>query len=82
MLKREAPRRIVPRVFAEDGGGYARPAKCVCCGKVISRKDLSWQSLVSDPPGVIRPVHSRCAREHQLFVMAFWSERPEDAPTL
>jgi hypothetical protein len=82
MFKREAPPRIVPRVFAEDGGGYARPAKCVHCGKVISRKDLSWAWLASDPPSVIRPVHWRCAREHQLFVMAFWSERPEDAPSL
>lgn len=65
---------IVPRIFAEDGGGYGRRAKCVHCGKRIAQDDLVWGRLVNDPPSVSRPLHARCLREYQLFVLAFWSE--------
>lgn len=70
MPNREAPLRIVPRVFAEDGGGYARPAKCVHCGRVISKRTLAWGRMVSDPEGMRRPVHVECAREYSLFCRA------------
>jgi hypothetical protein len=82
MPKRGAPSRIVPRVFSEDGGGYSRPAICVHCGKRISRSTLAWGRLANDPPGVSRPVHARCMRHYQLFVLAFWSDRGEGTPTL
>lgn len=65
---------IVPRVFAGDGGGYTRDAKCVHCGERITRAALAWGRLTTDPPSLSRPVHASCLREYQLFVLAFWSE--------
>jgi hypothetical protein len=82
MPKREAPPGIVPRVFAEDCGGYSRPAKCVHCSKRITRGTLAWGRLANDPPSLSRPVHARCLYEYQLFVLAFWSDREEGTPTL
>lgn len=70
MPYREAPPRIVPRVFCDDGGGYSRPAKCVHCGRSISKRALAWGRLVSDPEGMSRPVHIECAREYSLFCRA------------
>lgn len=81
MSNAKRPPRIVPRVFAEDGGGYARPAKCVHCGNVIARATLAWGRLANDPPSMSRPVHERCLREYQQFVLALWSDRAEGAPT-
>jgi hypothetical protein len=70
MLKREAPSRTVPRVFAEDGGGYALPARCVHCGKRIARATLAWGRLRTDPEGLKRPAHLHCLREYDLFAAA------------
>jgi hypothetical protein len=70
MPNREAPSRIVPRVFAEDGGGYSRPALCCLCGQVIRKRDLCYSGLPSDPPCMNRPLHVRCQREFDLFVRA------------
>lgn len=81
MSNREAPPRIVPRVFAEDGGGYARPAKCFHCGQQITKDTLAWGRLVSDPSSIRRAVHALCLREYQMFVLAFWSDRGDVTPT-
>jgi hypothetical protein len=75
MSKRAAPPGIVPRVFAEDGVGYYQAAKCIHCGKRITADTLAWGRLANDPPSVSRPLHARCLREYQLFVLAFWSDR-------
>lgn len=69
MPYREAPHRMVPRVFADDGGGYARPAKCVHCGNVISKQTLAWGKMLGDPDGMRRPVHADCAVEYRLCCM-------------
>jgi hypothetical protein len=82
MPKREAPFRIVPRVFAEDGGGYARPARCVHCGLVITTGSLAWGSLVSDPQELKRPVHRGCKSEYEASVVAFNVEPDRGTPAL
>jgi hypothetical protein len=64
MPNREAHSRTVPRVFAEDGGGYGRPARCALCGAVIRRSRLAWVHLPSDPEGVRRPLHKACLSEY------------------
>jgi hypothetical protein len=61
---------IVPRVFAEDGGGYAVAAKCCLCGARIVKRDLCYGHLATDPPGLTRPLHVRCKREFELFTRA------------
>jgi hypothetical protein len=70
MPNREAPPGIVPRVFAEDGGGYCRPAKCCLCGHSIVQRDLCYGPLPTDPPGLKRPLHARCKVEFALFTWA------------
>jgi hypothetical protein len=70
MPNREAHSRIVPRVFAEDSGGYRLPAKCAHCKAVIAKADLAWGSATGDPPGFERPLHTRCEREYRLFAIA------------
>lgn len=70
MLDREAPPRVVPRVFAEDGGGYAVPAKCSLCGIRIAQRDLCYGRLPSDPSGLSRPLHAKCKREYEVFTLA------------
>lgn len=69
MSYRGAHSRIVPRVFAEDAGGYARPAKCVHCGEVIAKQTLAWGRLAFDPAELLRPVHRRCRDEYTRFVI-------------
>jgi hypothetical protein len=66
----ERPPGIVPRVFAEDGGGYYRTAKCCLCGERIARPNLCYGRLAGDPPGLSRPLHGRCKREFELFSRA------------
>lgn len=61
---------IVPRVFAEDGGGYAVAAKCCLCGIRIVQSDLCYGRLPTDPPGLTRPLHVRCKRQFELFTRA------------
>jgi hypothetical protein len=61
---------IVPRVFAEGGGGYAVAARCCLCGKRIVQRDLRYGRLPTDPPGLTRPLHVRCKREFELFTLA------------
>jgi hypothetical protein len=70
MPRRVAPPGIVPRVFAEDGGGYAVAAKCCLCGKRIVKRDLCYGRLENDPPGLTRPLHVRCKHEFELFTLA------------
>lgn len=74
--------RIVPRVFAEDGAGYARPAKCVLCGNSIRRTDLHWGRLPSDPGGLVRPLHTRCMQEYLTFSKALDLPFHDVTPTL
>jgi hypothetical protein len=61
---------IVPLVFAEDSGGYCRPAKCCLCGHRIAQRDLCYGRLPTDPPGLTRPLHARCKCEFELFTRA------------
>jgi hypothetical protein len=61
---------IVPRVFAEDGAGYAQAARCCLCGIRIVQRDLCYGRLPTDPPGLTRPLHVRCRREFELFTRA------------
>jgi hypothetical protein len=61
---------IVPRVFAEDGGGYAVAAKCCLCGARIVQCDLCYGRLATDPPDLTRPFHVRCRRDFELFTRA------------
>lgn len=61
---------IVPLVFAEDGGGYAVPAKCSLCGIRIAQRDLCYGRLPSDPAGLSRPLHAKCKREYEVFTLA------------
>jgi hypothetical protein len=70
MSKGVAPPGIVPRVFAEDGGGYAVAAKCPLCGERITRRTLSYGRLATDPRGLNRPLHRQCRREFELFTRA------------
>jgi hypothetical protein len=70
MPKREAPSEIVPRVFAEDGCGYAVAVKCCLCGNRIVQHDLCYGRLATDPPGLTRPLHVRCKREFALFTQS------------
>lgn len=70
MKSGDAPPGIVPRVFAEDGDGYGLAAKCCLCGRRIVQADLCYGHLRSDPPGVTRPLHVKCQREFELFVLA------------
>lgn len=61
---------IVPRVFAEDGVGYWQAAKCCLCGDRIAQRDLSYGRIATDPPGLTRPLHTKCWREFGLFARA------------
>jgi hypothetical protein len=70
MPKRGAPPGIVPRVFAEDGGGYCRAARCCLCGHHIFQSQLCYGRLATDPKGFTRPLHSKCLREFELFTRA------------
>jgi hypothetical protein len=70
MSKRAAPPGIVPRVFAEDGGGTYQAAKCCLCGQRIAQRDLSYGWLATDPADVTRPLHVRCQREFLRFTLA------------
>lgn len=70
MTKAQPTPRIVPRVFAEDSGGYALPAKCTLCGHVIAKRALKWSALPGDPSGLKRPLHEACVREYRLFTRA------------
>jgi hypothetical protein len=82
MSNREAPPRIVPRVFCEDGGGYSRPAKCALCLKQIRKSNLLWGHLPSDPEGVRRPVHRGCISDYIESVRTIDLPSLEVAPTL
>lgn len=70
MPNRVAPLGIVPRVFAEDSGGYYRAAKCCLCGSRIIQRDLCYGRLATDPPGLTRPLHVRCKSEFELLTRA------------
>jgi hypothetical protein len=61
---------IVPRVFAEDSGGYFKTAKCCLCGDRIVQMDLCYGRMLDDPPSLTRPLHVRCKREFELFTRA------------
>jgi hypothetical protein len=61
---------IVPRVFAEDGGGHAVAAKCCLCGARIVKRTLCYGRLAMDPPGLTRPLHVKCKREFELWTRA------------
>lgn len=61
---------IVPLVFADDGGGFAMPAKCCLCGERIVQHDLCYGRLATDPPDFTRPLHVNCRAEFELFMRA------------
>lgn len=70
MSQRGAPSRIVPRVFAEDGVGYGKAAKCCLCGQRIVQRDLCYGRTPNDPASLTRPLHVRCKREFETFTRA------------
>jgi hypothetical protein len=61
---------IVPLVYAEDGCAYAVAAKCCLCNERIVLRDLCYGRLATDPPGLTRPLHTRCKREFDRFTRA------------
>jgi hypothetical protein len=53
---------IVPRVFYEDGGGYAMPAKCMHCGKSITKGTMRWVKLPGEQDGPSYALHAMCGQ--------------------
>lgn len=70
MPNAKLPLRIAPSPFKEDGAGYIRRPRCHHCAIVIPLQAAMWIHLPTDPPGLIRPVHTRCAREYERFAAA------------
>jgi hypothetical protein len=70
MPNAKRPSGIVPRVFDEDGGGYARPAKCMHCGAPITKGTLRWVKLPGHQDGPSYALHAVCGQAFRRAVRA------------